>query len=93
MKKRVFINATKFLNVGSSESLWKDSGQSKFVIELDENLVDPASQTDYLVFTKILESKSNDSVKYYFEGYEIENSQFEILGSQEDYLTAVSELN
>lgn len=93
MKTRIFIYATKFENINTSgESLWKDKGEVQFIIELDPSVIDVASSTDYLVFTKMLEDKSTNTQKYVYFGHEFETLTMEILGTQQDYLDTVEEI-
>jgi hypothetical protein len=87
MKKRITVNATRFESVSvSGETMWKDRGQTQFVLELDENLVDPASGTDYLIFTEMLKNKNTSLEKFLYDGYQIEPAQLPELGSQQEFL-------
>jgi len=93
MKKRVYINTTRFENLNpSGEAMWKEREQRKFVIELSENLVDPGSMIDSYVYAKMLESKNTSTEKFIYDGHEIEPQIPEILGTEEDYLDAVDEV-
>ena len=94
MKKRIYIFASKFENLNpSGESMWRDRGNTTFVIELDESLLEPIPPVNLKeVITKLLESKTTNVMKYFYESHEIETTIPEMLATQEIYLSALNDI-
>jgi hypothetical protein len=89
---KILVHTQYYENYGFHEGTehWKPKGGHTFQIEMDADLLmytDPAK-----VFSKMVESQSNDLERFKYVDHEIQFQTPTVLGTQEDYIKINSSL-